>query len=41
MPTHSAGDIPLGIQMVTCLRDDLFALDVAEKLEREIGTLLS
>ena len=40
IPTHLAGRTPLGVQMITRIHDDLFALDVAERLEREIGTLL-
>ena len=40
IPTHFAGKTPLGVQMITAMHDDFFALDVAETLEREIGTLL-
>ncbi len=41
VPTHWAGTTPLGVQMITAMHDDLFALDVAEMLEREIGTLIA
>ena len=40
LPTHLAGQTPLGVQLITAMHDDFFALDIAESLEREIGTLL-
>lgn len=40
IPTHLAGQTPLGVQMISAMHDDFFALDIAETLEREIGTLL-
>lgn len=40
LPTHLTGQTPLGVQLITAMHDDFFALDIAESLEREIGTLL-
>ncbi|GHF39711.1 amidase [Seohaeicola zhoushanensis] len=39
MPTHLAEGVPAGIQLVGPMHDDWFLLDVAEKLETELGTL--
>ena len=41
LPTHLADKTPLGVQLIAPLHDDYFALDVAQDLETEIGTLLS
>ncbi|MEX3314439.1 amidase [Sulfitobacter sp. PS-8MA] len=39
LPTHLEGQTPLGVQMVGPMQQDGFLLDVAERLERELGTL--
>lgn len=39
LPTHLEGGVPLGVQLVAPMYDDWFALDVAERLEIELGTL--
>lgn len=39
LPTHLDGTTPLGVQMVGPMHQDAFVLDVAERLERELGTL--
>jgi amidase len=39
LPTHLEGGVPLGVQLVAPMYDDWFALDVAERLEVELGTL--
>lgn len=39
LPTHLEDGLPLGIQLVAPMYDDWFALDVAERLEAELGTL--
>lgn len=39
LPTHLEDGIPLGVQLVAPLYDDWFALDVAERLEQELGTI--
>lgn len=38
LPTHLEGNVPLGIQLVAPMHDDWFALDVAERLEQQLGT---
>ena len=39
LPTHIQDGLPLGVQLVAPMHDDWFALDVAERLEHELGTL--
>ncbi len=39
LPTHLEDGIPLGVQLVAPMHDDWFALDMAERLESEIGTI--
>ena len=39
LPTNLEGNVPLGVQLVAPMHDDWFALDVAEKLEQELGTI--
>ncbi|MFD2740618.1 amidase [Sulfitobacter aestuarii] len=39
LPTHLAEGVPVGVQIVAPMHDDYFVLDVAERLEREIGTI--
>lgn len=39
LPTHLEGGVPLGVQLVAPMYDDWFALDIAERLEAELGTL--
>ncbi|MCK0139906.1 amidase [Aliiroseovarius sp. F47248L] len=39
LPTHLENGVPLGVQLVGPMHDDWFVLDVAEQLERELGTL--
>ena len=39
IPTHLEGTVPLGVQIVAAMHDDALALDIAETLERELGTL--
>ena len=39
IPTHVENGLPLGVQLVAPMHDDYFALDIAERLEGELGTL--
>lgn len=39
IPTHVENGLPLGVQLVAPMHDDWFALDIAERLETELGTL--
>jgi amidase len=39
LPTHLEGRTPLGIQLVGPMHEDAFILDVAERLERALGTV--
>ncbi|AVO37521.1 amidase [Pukyongiella litopenaei] len=39
LPTHLEGSVPLGVQLVGPMHEDYFVLDVAERLERELGTI--
>ena len=39
LPTGLADGTPVGVQLVAPMNDDLFALDVAERLEAELGTI--
>ena len=39
IPTHLDGGVPLGVQLIAPMHDDWFALDVAERLEKALGTL--
>lgn len=39
VPTHLEKGVPLGVQLVVPMHDDWFALNVTERLEREVGTL--
>jgi amidase len=39
LPTHLDGTTPLGVQLVGPMHGDGFVLDVAERMERELGTL--
>ncbi|MCI5102123.1 amidase [Phaeobacter italicus] len=39
LPTHLDEGVPMGVQLVGPMHDDWFVLDVAELLERELGTL--
>ncbi|WP_319825946.1 amidase [Thalassovita sp.] len=39
LPTHLQNGSPRGVQLVGPMHQDAFVLDVAERLEREIGTL--
>ncbi|MEM8578542.1 MAG: amidase [Pseudomonadota bacterium] len=40
LPTHVAGGIPQGVQVVGAMHDDVRVLNVAEALERELGSIL-
>ena len=40
LPTHVAGGIPQGVQVVGAMHDDVRVLNVAEALERELGSVL-
>jgi amidase len=39
IPTHLEDGVPNGVQIVAPMHDDEFALDLAERLEAELGTL--
>lgn len=39
LPTHREDQTPLGVQVVGPMQQDGFLLDVADRLERELGTL--
>ena len=39
IPTHVENGVPMGVQVVAPMHDDMFALDVAERLEGKLGTL--
>ena len=39
LPTGLASGIPVGVQLVAPMHDDFFALDIADTLERQLGTL--
>lgn len=39
LPTHVEAGVPLGVQIITAMHDDDLALDVAARLEREVGTV--
>lgn len=39
LPTHLEDDVPSGVQIVGPMLQDGFVLDVAERLERELGTI--
>ncbi len=41
LPTHVQDGLPLGVQLMAPQYDDDFALDVAERLESELGSILS
>ncbi len=41
VPTHLDDGVPVGVQLVAAMREDFFALDVAELLERQIGSVVS
>lgn len=41
LPTHVQGGLPLGVQLMGPQFDDDFVLDIAEKLEAELGGVLS
>ena len=40
LPTHVQDGLPLGVQLVAAQAEDDFALDVAERLESELGSVL-
>ena len=39
LPTHVDEGAPVGVQLIGPMLDDWFVLDVAERLERELGTI--
>ncbi|MGB1212987.1 MAG: amidase [Pikeienuella sp.] len=41
LPTHLDNGVPVGVQLVGPMLDDWFVLDVAERLERGLGTIWS
>lgn len=41
LPTHVDDGAPVGVQLIGPMHDDWFVLDVAERLERELGTVWS
>ena len=41
LPTHLAGTVPVGVQLVAPMHEDFFALNVAEKLENQLGRLIT
>ncbi len=38
-PTHVENGLPMGVQLFAAMHDDWLALDIAELLERELGTI--
>lgn len=40
LPTGVADGLPVGVQIMAPMHDDYFALEIAERLEREIGTII-
>jgi len=40
IPTSVVDGIPLGVQLIGARQDDLFLLNIAERLEQEIGTIV-
>jgi len=39
LPTHLADNVPVGVQLIAPMHDDAFVLEIAARLEQEIGTL--
>lgn len=39
IPTHLADGVPVGVQIIAPMDDDSFALDVAQAMEEQLGTL--